>query len=58
MVTDKTMINNGMECGVIWSMFPCFHHGVISDRVDFGGRWFTGDVVGCTRDCVNGMCLE
>ena len=55
---NTTMVNNGMECREIWSTFLCFHHGVILDGVDFGGRQFTGDVVGHTRDCVNRMCLE
>ena len=58
MVTDTTMVNNGMEYGGIWSTFPGFHHGVISDRVGFGERQFTGDVVGHTRDYVNGICPE
>ena len=47
-----------MEYGEIQSTFPGFHHGVISDRVGFGERQFTSDVVGRTRDYVNGMCLE
>ena len=47
-----------MEYRGIWSTFPGFHHGVISDRIGFGERQFSGDVVGHTRDYVNGMCLE
>ena len=58
MVTDTTMINNRMEYGGIWSTFLGFHHGVILDRIGFGERQFSGDMVGCTRDYVNGMCLE
>ena len=27
MVIGTTMTNNGMQCGGIQSMFPCFHHG-------------------------------
>ena len=45
MLTDTTMVNNGMEYGEIQSMFPGFHHGVISDGVGFGERQFTSDVV-------------
>ena len=26
--------------------------------VGFRRRQFTGDVVGCTRDCIDRMCLE
>ena len=58
MVTDTTMVNNRMEYREFWSTFSGFCHGVISDGVGFGGRQFTGDVVGHTRDYVNGMCLE
>ena len=58
MVINTTMINNGMEYRGIWSTFLGFHHGVISDRIGFGERQFSGDVVGHTRDYVNGMCLE
>ena len=58
MVTDTTMINNGMEFRGIQSTFLGFRHGVILDRVGFGERQFTSNVVGHTRDYVNGMCLE
>ena len=58
MVTDTTMVNNGMEYGEIQSTFLSFHHGVISDGVSFGERQFTGNVVGHTRAYVNGMCPE
>ena len=58
MVIGTTMINNGMGCGGIWSTFSCFHHGVTSDGIGFGERWFSGDVVGHTRYYVNGMSLE
>ena len=58
MVIGTTMINNGMEYGGIQSAFPCFRHGVILDRIGFGERQFSSDVVGHTRDYVNGMCPE
>ena len=58
MVIGTTMINNGMGCRGIQSMFLCFHHGVTSDEIGFGERWFSGDEVGCTRDYVNGMSPE
>ena len=58
MVIGTTMINNRMGCRGIWSTFLCFRHGAISDRIGFGERQFSSNVVGHTRDYVNGMCLE
>ena len=58
MVTGTTMINNGMGCRGIWSMFLCFCHGATSDGIGFGERWFGGNEVGFTRDYVNRMSPE
>ena len=49
-----------MEYGEIWSMFLGFCCRVILDGDGLGEKYFSGNVVGHTRDYmyVNGMCPE
>ena len=62
MVTRTTMINNGIRCRALQSAFPSFclmgRRDGDMEGVGFRRRWFTGDVVGHTRHCMDRMCPE